>query len=1381
MGDSRFKIKNGLLVEAGPTEITGSLIAPSITGSLLGTASWAFNSVGGGSGVGGSGNTNRVAKFTAGTTIGDSNILDNGTSVQITGSTAFLVSVAAASTPSITLTLNNNQDGGHRILFGNSATSTLAAIEGDISSSGAGTNDGVIKFWTATDGSMTEKMRITKEGNIGIGTTNPATKLHVDAGNIFVDNANGSVIVRNADATNQQQIRLRMSGNDGILDVTRNSGTIPNLIFGTEGSEKARIDSNGRLGVNSTSPAAQLDVLSDDGVAAGEHVNIARFARNNSAGAIYLGYIANGSALTATQIRTSNGLPISIGTSTVSQSLTIVDSGNVGIGTISPSQRLEVAGNEASTAKINNVGTVYGAGSFLNAFTTSGGNDLGFAGFIASQLNQVNRFYAGVHSPSGVNQSFIGTPDANPLAFWTNATERMRITSAGDVGIGTTSPSYKLHVFGGNGFINSIILGDDSSYGSPYKVIGFNSTSNGGNRISAASDTSDGMYFAAATGRGFAFRPNGGSSTLMTLDSNGNLGIGATSPSGKLHVNGGIILGTNTDFVLNSAGSGFIINTGASSGNTYSQIYAFQSGNTAYNNLVIPGGNVGISETSPSGKLEVYDNISFSTIDTFPQLSIKSATGTTGNRLNLGVDQTSGLSFIQSVNRGTGAINLILQRYAGNVGIGGDGVGGFKLHVSGTVNTLNSYYSNGVELITSDGSNNYLKTGATLYIQQGSTTRAVIDGSGNFMVGRTAAITQISFDGASGITYQRSTANEFSGVLDYLKSRGTSASPAIVQNGDGIFTLRVAPYQGSTFTYLNSMTVDVDGTFTSGQNPPTKISFYTNAANGSSTDRVTIKNDGYVGIGTTSPEAKLHIGAGNILLDNTNFIAAKDTGGTIRTVLYGRFSDNATYLDAGTGGLYLRTNNSSVNAMYLSSGGNVGVGTLSPQKPLEVITAASDFASVGVRQMAVGEWTGIHFGYREASALYRKSAIVFERTDLTTNNAQGKVHILNGPQAGAGSATLADAKLTIVENGNVGIGTTSPTLGTLQVNGNIYATSFTGSLLGTATSAVAADIVNGTLGQNVSKDDRIIEPNSINSSRMQFGFTSWNNNNTSPYADYLHLRSYTDNSGGNDNLLMFRKDALGIRLWQQTFNSATAYASYKDVAWTDGTNATGTWNITASWATTSSFSVTSSYALAVLSGIVGSGTVNYVPKFSAGPTTLGNSTITDNGTTVELLQGQLKFPATQNPSSDVNTLDDYEEGTWDPIYEPGTNSFTTITYNSARKGTYQKIGNKVFISGYIGTDSLTIGTGGGTLRIANLPFTYRSTYNADLPMITFADVSFWDANPPSMALGIDNTKIVLYQQRDLQTSETVACVPGDMQTGAITNQNRAYFYGFYNT
>ncbi len=90
--------------------------------------------------------------------------------------------------------------------------------------------------------------------------------------------------------------------------------------------------------------------------------------------------------------------------------------------------------------------------------------------------------------------------------------------------------------------------------------------------------------------------------------------------------------------------------------------------------------------------------------------------------------------------------------------------------------------------------------------------------------------------------------------------------------------------------------------------------------------------------------------------------------------------------------------------------------------------------------------------------------------------------------------------------------------------------------------------VNGYSTTLLFTDNRTISPSEDPAGRMRFGFTSWNNNNTSPYADYLHLRSYTDATGGSDNLVMFRKDAIGMRIWQQTWGSATAYATVRNVA-----------------------------------------------------------------------------------------------------------------------------------------------------------------------------------------------------------------------------------------
>jgi hypothetical protein len=111
--------------------------------------------------------------------------------------------------------------------------------------------------------------------------------------------------------------------------------------------------------------------------------------------------------------------------------------------------------------------------------------------------------------------------------------------------------------------------------------------------------------------------------------------------------------------------------------------------------------------------------------------------------------------------------------------------------------------------------------------------------------------------------------------------------------------------------------------------------------------------------------------------------------------------------------------------------------------------------------------------------------------------------------------------------------------------GNSYITS--GDFVNlTVTNEIQAPGVSGYANYLKSRDNRIIIPNEDTSGRLRFGFTSWNNDNTAPYADYLHFRSYTDSSGGSDNLLMIKKSGLGMRLWQQTWNSGTAYSNYVD-------------------------------------------------------------------------------------------------------------------------------------------------------------------------------------------------------------------------------------------
>jgi hypothetical protein len=83
----------------------------------------------------------------------------------------------------------------------------------------------------------------------------------------------------------------------------------------------------------------------------------------------------------------------------------------------------------------------------------------------------------------------------------------------------------------------------------------------------------------------------------------------------------------------------------------------------------------------------------------------------------------------------------------------------------------------------------------------------------------------------------------------------------------------------------------------------------------------------------------------------------------------------------------------------------------------------------------------------------------------------------------------------------------------------------------------------------------------------------------------------------------------------------------------------------------------------------------------------------------------ITFPATQSASSDANTLDDYEEGTWTPTYA-GSSSNPTVTY-AVREGIYTKVGNLVTVSFFISASAASGGS--GDIRITGFPFSTVST------------------------------------------------------------------------
>jgi len=123
--------------------------------------------------------------------------------------------------------------------------------------------------------------------------------------------------------------------------------------------------------------------------------------------------------------------------------------------------------------------------------------------------------------------------------------------------------------------------------------------------------------------------------------------------------------------------------------------------------------------------------------------------------------------------------------------------------------------------------------------------------------------------------------------------------------------------------------------------------------------------------------------------------------------------------------------------------------------------------------------------------------------------------------------------------------------------------------------------------------------------------------------------------------------------------------------------------------------------------------------------------------------GQVKFPATQNSSSDANTLDDYEEGTFSPTFAlttPGTSSFTY----ASQQGVYTKIGRLVTYSIHVQVSAASVGTGTGNLVIGGLPFTAGTGVNFFGGAIAFS-FGFAVADPTGAMISQSSNVISLYR------------------------------------
>ena len=313
----------------------------------------------------------------------------------------------------LTITAQNNS--GAAVYFGDGDDTDIGSIRYDNSNNS-------MKFFTNT----AETMRIASNGNVGIGTTTPSTKLYVYGG------------------TGENSAKVTIGGNDAIITLGDNQSGGPHGIqfdygpgdvdgmsmyyrttpehlsfedsTGIGGSSIMVISRYGNVGIGTTSPTQKLDILNSDNIA-GIRVE------NSSASFTSTGLLINNTSST-------NGELFRLRSSGANRFI-VVGTGNVGIGTSSPSGLLTIHTGASGTydAIVLSRDTYGEAGVIKQA---AGGLE------VHSQKNLV----------LGADEDNTFTGTSSNIIFKVDGSESGRFNSAGNLGIGTTSPEDKLHVYG---------------------------------------------------------------------------------------------------------------------------------------------------------------------------------------------------------------------------------------------------------------------------------------------------------------------------------------------------------------------------------------------------------------------------------------------------------------------------------------------------------------------------------------------------------------------------------------------------------------------------------------------------------------------------------------------------------------------------------------------------------------------------------------------------------------------------------------------------------------------------------------------------------------------------------------------------------------------
>ena len=359
------------------------------------------------------------------------------------------------------------------------------------------------------------------------------------ASTINADTGNGLVMTPDTSG----EIKLQSAGTD-IVSVTANGIDVTGGF--TVDTNTLYVDStNNRVGIGTTSPLSKLDIEVGSAGAPTYKGKLRVFSNTTSGDSgIELLTSSFGSGFGARLITIDEGsgqTPFVIQNRQNSVAWTermrITSAGNVGIGTSSPSYALDVnnVSRVAGLRQAFQTGLYTVDGALSNYSSTNGVYLNGNAsGWLRLNGDGTNASYIQVIGASNVGSG------PNTIQMYTSSAERMRINSLGNVGIGTSSPGARLDIASkvqidtGNSFGRIKIARADSSINQIYiQGADIAGTSNFLTLINAGGESS-----ALEVGNGFRFYANTSTTERMRIDSAGNVGIGTSSPSEKLDVNG---------------------------------------------------------------------------------------------------------------------------------------------------------------------------------------------------------------------------------------------------------------------------------------------------------------------------------------------------------------------------------------------------------------------------------------------------------------------------------------------------------------------------------------------------------------------------------------------------------------------------------------------------------------------------------------------------------------------------------------------------------------------------------------------------------------------------------------------------------------------------